>query len=244
MLIFLVICTFGYQIDLAMKIPISKWAYDDRPREKFMDKGATAVSTTELLAILIANGTKKQSAIDIAIEMYNCSSRNLAQLSKFSIKDLMRIPGIGKAKAVTIAASLELGRRRNTAMIPDKPKITNSQDAKDLLEPLLLDKIYEVFCILLLNRANCVIHSEIISNGGITSTVADPRIILKKAIEFGATGLILAHNHPSGNPTPSVADKELTKKVKDAAKLFDIYLFDHLIVAERGSYSFADAGIL
>jgi DNA repair protein RadC len=227
-----------------MRIPIKDWAYDDRPREKFVDKGAQAVSTTELLAILICNGNSKQSAIDIAAGVFQYCNNNLAELSKFSIKDLMRIPGIGQARAVAIAASLELGRRRNASRLADKPKITNSRDAMLLVAPLLRDKPQELFCIVLLNRANRAIHTEIISSGGITATVADPRIIFKKAIECGATGLILAHNHPSGNPSPSAADEALTLKIKSAAALFDISLYDHLIIAEQGCYSFSDAGLL
>jgi DNA repair protein RadC len=226
------------------KYSIKHWAKDDRPREKLLLKGPESLSNSELLAILIHNGTKEKTAVDLAKEILKLGKDDLNQLGKLSITDLMRIKGVGEAKAITIAASLELGRRRQGASFIEKSKISSSSDIAGYLQTILRDHIREVFAVIFLNRANKIIHFEIISEGGITGTVADPRIILRKALEENAVGIILCHNHPSGSLKPSRADEELTKKIKEAARYFDIQVIDHIIVSEMGYYSFADEGIL
>ncbi|MBK7434151.1 MAG: DNA repair protein RadC [Chitinophagaceae bacterium] len=223
---------------------IKNWASDDRPREKMLTKGAAALSNSELLAILINTGNATKSALELAKEVMGICRNNLAELGKLTIKDLEEVKGIGKAKAVTISAALELGRRRDESLFLEKPVIRSSTDLAGLLRSLLKDHLYEVFAVVFLNQANKVNHFEIISRGGITGTVADPRIILKKALAHNATSLVLCHNHPSGNLQPSRADEQLTQKIREAALLFDIRLLDHIIVSEEGYYSFADEGNL
>lgn len=224
--------------------PIKFWSPDDRPREKMVQQGPSTLSNSELLAILINNGNRKQSAIDIAREIMKMSNDNLAELCRFSLHDLQKINGIGKAKAITIAAALELGRRRISLKSGRKITVRSSLDIADFLKQRLQDLHYEVFAIVFLNRAHHIKHFEIISRGGITGTVADPRIILKKALEEGATSIVLSHNHPSGNLKPSRADEEITKKIVEAARYLDISVLDHIIVSEDGYFSFADEGML
>jgi DNA repair protein RadC len=223
---------------------IKLWAKDDRPREKLLVKGATALSDSELLAILIMNGNREKTAVDLAREVLQLSKNNLHELGKLSVKDLMKVKGIGEAKGVIIAAALELGRRRHSANLLGKSIIKDSRDIATYLQVLLKDYTKEVFAVVFLNRANKINHFEIVSEGGITGTVADPRIILKKALEENAVSLILCHNHPSGNLRPSRADEELTAKIKEAARFLDIKVIDHVIVSEEGYFSFADEGIL
>ncbi|MFM2326710.1 MAG: hypothetical protein RIR31_912 [Bacteroidota bacterium] len=223
---------------------IKNWAADDRPREKLLNKGAEVLSNSELIAILINNGNKDQTAVDLAKEILKLGSNNLNELGKLTLKDFQQIKGIGQAKAITIAAALELGRRRQAAATLDKAVVQSSKDIAQYLRVVLKDFTYEVFAVLFLNRANKVNHFEIISRGGITGTVADPRVILKKALEQDATSIVLSHNHPSGSLKPSNADEELTKKIKEAAKYLDIKVIDHIIVSEEGYYSFADEGLL
>ena len=223
---------------------IKQWAKDDRPREKLLLKGAQALSDSELLAILIGKGTKNKSALDLAREILTLGKNSLPELGKRSVKELMKVKGIGEAKAITIVAALEIGRRRQALSSREKSLVTSSSDVAAYLQSLLRDHRHEVFAVLFLNRANKINHFEIISNGGITGTVADPRIILKKALEEDAVSLILCHNHPSGSLKPSRADEELTMKIKEAAKYFDIKVLDHIIVGDDGYYSFADEGIL
>lgn len=217
---------------------------DDRPREKLFAKGATALSDSELLAILINNGYKERSAVEISKEILNTGNNNLNELGKLSLKELQKVKGIGEAKAITIAAALELGRRRQAATYLEKKVIKSSTDIAQYLRTNIKDLSYEVFAVVFLNKANKVNHFEIISKGGITGTVADPRIILKKALEEDATSIVLCHNHPSGNLRPSRADEELTGKIREAARYFDITVLDHIIVSEEGYFSFADEGIL
>lgn len=223
---------------------IKNWAADDRPREKLLSKGAEVLSNSELIAILINNGSKDKSAVDLAKEVLRLGSDNLNELGKLTLKDFQQIKGIGEAKAITIAAALELGRRRQASATLDKTIVQSSKDIAQYLKAILKDFTYEVFAVLFLNRANKINHFEIISRGGITGTVADPRIILKKALEQDATSIVLSHNHPSGSLKPSRADKELTQKIKEAAKYLDIKVIDHIIVSEEGYYSFADEGLL
>ena len=223
---------------------IKSWAVDDRPREKMLSKGASALSNSELIALLINNGSRDKSAVDLSKELLKLGQDNLNELGKLSLKEFQQVKGIGKAKAISIAAALELGRRRQAAASLDKPIVRSSRDIALYLQAILKDHAYEVFVVIFLNQANKINHFEIISRGGITGTVADPRVILKKALEEEATSIVLCHNHPSGNLRPSQADEELTKKIKGAAAYFDIKVIDHIIVSEEGYYSFADEGIL
>jgi DNA repair protein RadC len=227
-----------------LKISIKKWAKDDRPREKLLGKNPSTLSDSELLAILIGNGNREKNAVELAKEVLRLGKNNLNELGKVTIQEMMRLKGIGKVKAITIVAALELGRRRQAALSLDKPIVKSSRDIANYLQALFRDLPHEVFAVAYLNQANRINHLEIISKGGITATIADPRIILKKALLEDAVSLIICHNHPSGNLQPSKADQELTRKLKEAAKLFDISLFDHIIVSENGYFSFADGGIL
>lgn len=226
------------------KYSIKQWSKDDRPREKLLTSGAENLSNSELLAILIHNGTRQKTAVDLAKEILKMGKDNLSELGKLSVKELMKIKGIGEAKAVTIAAALELGRRRQATAPLEKSVVNSSGDIARYLQTKLKDYRHEVFAVLFLNRANKINHFEIISEGGITGTVADPRIILRKALEEDAVNIILCHNHPSGSLKPSRADEELTAKIKEAARFLDIAVMDHLIVSEDGYYSFADEGLL
>lgn len=223
---------------------IKNWAEDDRPREKLYSKGCASLSNSELIAILLNNGSKEKTAVDLAKEILKLGHDNLVELGKLSVKELQQVKGIGIAKAITITAALELGRRRQAAATLEKPVVKTSRDIAEYLKALIKDYKYEVFAVLFLNRSNKINHFEIISRGGITGTVADPRIILKKALEEDAVSLILCHNHPSGSLRPSRADEELTLKIKEAARYFDIKILDHIIVSEEGFYSFADEGLL
>jgi DNA repair protein RadC len=227
-----------------LKISIKKWAKDDRPREKLLGKNPSTLSDSELLAILIGNGNREKNAIELAKDVLRLGKNNLNELGKVTIQEMMRLKGIGKVKAITIIAALELGRRRQAALSLDKPIVKSSRDIANYMQALFRDLPHEVFAVAYLNQANRINHLEIISKGGITGTVADPRVILKKAILEDAVNLIICHNHPSGSLQPSRADQDLTKKLKEAAKLFDISLFDHIIVSENGYFSFADAGML
>ena len=226
------------------KYSIKQWAKDDRPREKLLLNGANTLSDSELLAILILNGSKEKTAVDLAKDILKLSKDNLSELGRLSVKELMKVKGIGEAKAVTISAALELGRRRQVSSFLQKKIISSSNDIADFCMPKLKDYRHEVFAVMFLNRANKVNHFEIVSEGGITGTVADPRVILKKALEEDAVSIILCHNHPSGSLKPSRADEELTSKIKEAAKYFDIKVLDHMIVSDSGYFSFADEGLL
>lgn len=223
---------------------ILSWAEEDRPREKLLLKGKGALSDAELIAILIGSGTRELSAVDLSKIILQKASNNLNELAKLSLKDLMKIKGIGEAKAISIAAALELGRRRKDSEVVRRPKITSSKDAYEQIRSYLMDLPHEEFWILLLTRSNEVIRPVQISQGGISGTVADPKIIFKSALEHLASSMILVHNHPSGNLKPSEADKELTRRLVTSGKLLDIPILDHLIVSELGYLSFADEGLL
>jgi len=216
---------------------------DERPREKMRMKGLDAMGDAELLAILIQNGNKEKSALELAHDLMRRSRNRLSDLSRLSLRELMKTRGIGMAKAVTILAALELGKRRMAEQYLTET-ITGSASVAKYLQAKLMDLPHEVFAVLFLNRANRIRHFEIISSGGMTGTVADPRIILKKALEEEAVSIILCHNHPSGNLKPSRADEELTKKIQQATKFFDIMLLDHIIVSTDGYFSFADEGMI
>jgi DNA repair protein RadC len=223
---------------------IKNWAEDERPREKMLQKGPAALSDAELLAILISSGTKEKSALDLAREILGLAHNNLHELGRLNILELQKTKGIGEARAITIAAALELGRRRQTNEGLQRAVITKSADAAEIVIPLLRDLNHEVFCVLFINQSNKVIKHELVSSGGLTGTVADIRLILKNAILHNANKLVVAHNHPSGNLQPSSADKELTKKIKEAAEWMDIKLLDHIIVADTNYLSLADEGLL
>lgn len=223
---------------------IRQWAKDDRPREKLLLKGAENLSVSELVAILVNNGTREKTALDLAKDVLKLAKDSLNELGKLSIKELMKVKGIGEAKAITIVAALELGRRRHGSESLERTVVNTSHDIAHYLQSVLKDYRREVFAVIFLNRANKIKHFEIVSEGGITGTIADPRIILKKALDEDAVSVILCHNHPSGSLKPSRADEALTLKIKEAARYFDIRVMDHIIVSESGYYSFADEGIL
>jgi DNA repair protein RadC len=224
---------------------IKNWAEDDRPREKMLLKGLESLSNAELLAILINNGTREKTALDVAKELLTVIDNDLQRLGNLSIKEILKlkVKGIGEAKAISIAAALELGIRRDAAY-KKKDVVLHSKDIADFLRAKLQYKKHEVFAVIFLTRSNKVTHYEVISEGGITGTVADPRIIIKKALAHDAVSVILCHNHPSGSVKPSRQDEELTQKIKNAAMFFDIKVIDHIIVSEDGYYSFADEGII
>ncbi|MEI7586131.1 DNA repair protein RadC [Runella sp.] len=223
---------------------ILSWAEEDRPREKLLLKGKAALTDAELVAILIGSGTRDLSAVDLSKIILQKASNNLNELAKLSIKDLMKIKGIGEAKAISIIAALELGRRRKESEVVLRARISSSRDAYEQIQPYLLDLPHEEFWLLLLNRANEVIKPVQVSQGGVSGTVADPKIIFKFAIECLASAIILVHNHPSGNLKPSEADKELTRRLYNAGKLLEIPVLDHLIFTDGGYLSFADEGML
>ena len=227
------------------KKPISQWAEDDRPREKLLLKGKQALSNAELIAILIGSGNRAKSAVELAQEIMDKAGNNLIELSKFTVQELTsKFSGIGSAKAISIIAALELGKRRLMAQALEKKKITCSRDAYDILTPFLTDRYTEEFRILLLDRANQVIANLSIGQGGFSGTVADPKSIFKEALAYSASGIILAHNHPSGNQNPSEADLSLTRKLKRAGENLEIYILDHIIVTSDNYFSFADEGKL
>lgn len=223
---------------------ILQWNEEDRPREKLMLRGKQQLSDAELLAIIIGSGTPKVTAVDLCKEILNFTNNDLVELGKLTIKDLMKFKGIGEAKAISIVSALELGRRRQAENVQNIEKITCSSDAYRILLNQLVDLSYEEFWIIYLNRKNKIIGKEKVSSGGITGTVVDNRIIFKNALDRLATSIVLAHNHPSGNLTPSVEDIKLTQKLKEGGKLLDILILDHIIISHNGYYSFADDGKL
>jgi len=224
---------------------IKDWAEDDRPREKLIAKGVASLTNSELLAILINNGMKDATAVDLAKELLQKCNNDLKHLAKLSYKEIvtLKVKGLGEAKAITIVAALELGLRRN---VEEKKKevISKSKDIAEFLQAQLQYKSHELFIAIYLNNAQKILHHEIISEGGITGTVVDPRTIIKKALTYNAISIILCHNHPSGSLKPSKADEAITRKIKEAALLFDIKVLDHLIVSNEGYFSFADEGLI
>jgi len=223
---------------------IKSWNESDRPREKLMTKGRIALTDSELIAILIGSGNKRETAVSLAQRVLASVENNLQLLGKQSLQDLMKFKGIGEAKAIKIAAALELGRRRGLEDMIQKKKITSSASAFEVLQPILGDLPHEEFWIIYLNNSNKILETSQLSKGGITGTVVDIRLAFKKAIQIGAVALILAHNHPSGTLKPSQADKQITKKIKAAGDSLDIKVLDHLIVIEKAYFSFADEQML
>lgn len=226
------------------KSTIREWAEDDRPREKLILKGASSLSDAELLAILIGTGTRHETAVDLAKSILAAFDNELQKLSRTDLKELMQIKGIGPAKGITILAALELGRRRLNKNNKEKVIINASNTAYDELAGQLIDLDYEQFMALFLNNRNEVIEKYVVSRGGRTSTVVDPVLLLRSAVLAKAKGIIIAHNHPSGNPQPSPSDITLTGRIKEASALFDIQLLDHLIITNNQYLSFADKGML
>ncbi len=220
---------------------IKYWAEDDRPREKLLHKGRQHLSDSELIAILLGSGTRKLSALALARDLLDAYTGDLNLLARASIKELMRFPGIGSAKAVIISAAIELSARRKQINDPGEP-VRGSREIFVRLHPRIGDLTHEEFWVVFLNQANRIICEKQISKGGITGTVADPRLIFKLALEEGACGLILAHNHPSHSLKPSQADLDLTRKLADAAKNLDMRVLDHLIITQQAYVSFADEG--
>lgn len=225
-------------------IPIKAWSEDDRPREKLIQKGKAALSNSELIAILIGSGNPKETAVDIAKKILDKVNNDINELSKMSLMDLTKFNGIGEAKAITIIAAMELGRRKKPISSLIRKKIQASKDAADLFQPRLADHHTEEFWILLLNRANMVLGEKLISSGGMTGTVADGKEIFRTALEHKTVSIILCHNHPSGNCKPSDADVKLTRRLKQAGESIEIQVLDHIIVSDSGYYSFADEGLM
>jgi DNA repair protein RadC len=220
---------------------IKSWAEEDRPREKLLEKGRSVLSEAELIAILLGSGSRNETAVELARKILKSVDNNLHELGKLTVSDLKKFKGMGEAKAVSVIAALELGRRRKNSETPERAKITASKDVFHLFEHLG-DLPHEEFWVAFLNRSNKVLSTKSISAGGISGTVADSRIIFKEAIERLASAIILCHNHPSGNLKPSDADISLTKKLSEAGKLLDVPVLDHIIVAGTAYYSFADEG--
>jgi len=227
-----------------LNLSIKNWAEDDRPREKLLQKGKLSLSDSELIAILIGSGSKNETAVELSKRILSSTKNNLSELGKLSIGQLCKFKGIGPAKAVSIVAALELGRRRRLEEALEQKKISSSQSIFEIMQPVIGELPHEEFWIIYLNNSNKVIEQFQISKGGITGTLVDVRITLKKALEVGAVSIILVHNHPSGNLKASEADKQLTKKLQTAAESLDIKVLDHIIVTEKSYLSFADEGML
>lgn len=223
---------------------IKSWAREDRPREKLLLKGKAALSDAELIALLIGSGTGQLSAVEVARQVLQTVGNDLHDLARLTVKDLMKSKGIGEAKAIAIVAAMELGRRRKESESRERPKVASSNEAYELVKGDLMDLAHEEFWVLLLNRANRLIKKKRISEGGVSGTVADPKIIFKLALEELASGIIVAHNHPSGNLVASQTDIALTKRLKEAGKVMEVQLLDHLIVAGPKYLSFADEGMI
>lgn len=230
--------------DSPSRIPISQWAEGDKPREKLIRSGKNILSDAELIAILLGSGTREMTAVELSRYILQQCGNDLINLSKQSVDELTKYKGIGAAKAVSIVAALELGRRRRQAEVPVKQVINSSRDAYELFYPYLADCLYEGFWVMFLNRANARMSINNISEGGQAGTVADPKKIFKMALGQNAASIILCHNHPSGNLKPSDADIRLTRKLKEAGQMLDLPVLDHLIIGDEKYYSFADEGML
>ncbi len=225
-------------------LTIKSWSEEDRPREKLMLKGRHTLTDAELISILISTGSRSESALELERKILKECDSNLNKLSRLNVSELMRIKGIGKAKAITILAALELGKRRKEIHDEKAKQVTGSRDAVDIFQPLLGDLLHEEFWVLFLNRANRIISKQQISAGGMSGTVADPRMIFKAALDQKALSIILCHNHPSGNTQPSTADIQLTKNIVEAGKVLEISVLDHVIITQTDYYSFADEGVI
>lgn len=238
------ICYLYQMQEISTSFSIKNWSDDDKPREKLVKKGKPILSDAELIAILIGSGSRNESAVGLSKKILASVNNNLNELGKLSINQLMQFKGIGEAKAVIIVAALEIGRRRRGEDAMEITKISSSKHVFELLQPLIGELPHEEFWIVYVNNSNKVMHKSQLSKGGITGTLVDVRLVLKQALELGAVGLILAHNHPSGTLKPSVADKEITEKLKKASESLDIKVLDHLIITQKEYFSFADNNIL
>jgi DNA repair protein RadC len=227
-----------------VSLSIKNWSDDDKPREKLVQKGKAVLSDAELIAILLGSGSRNESAVELSKRILSSVNNNLNHLGKLSIEQLKAFKGIGEAKAVTIAAALEIGRRRRGEEAQKITKIKSSNSVFELLQPIMGELEHEEFWIVYLNNSNKVLHRAQLSKGGITGTLVDVRLVMKQALELGAVALVLAHNHPSGTLKPSVADKQITMKLKTAAAVLDIKVLDHLIITQKEYFSFADEGVL
>jgi len=223
---------------------IKNWSDDDKPREKLVHKGYSVLSDAELIAILIRSGSPNESAVGLSKRILAAVDNNLNELGKLSLEQLKQFNGIGEAKAVSIMAALEIGRRRRGEEALKITRITSSKSVYELLQPKMGELPHEEFWIVYLNNSNKILFAGQQSKGGITGTLVDVRLVLKRALELGAVGLILAHNHPSGTLKPSEADKQITKKLKSASEALDIKILDHLIITHKEYFSFADEGLL
>ncbi len=226
------------------KITIKAWAEEDRPREKLLSLGRRSLSDAELIAILIGSGSTTESAVDLSKRILHTYQNNLGNVAKLSVQELCKFKGIGEAKAISIIAGLELGRRRKETEVVNTDKVNCSKDGFNILAPYFSDLLHEEFWVIMLARNNRVTGKVLISKGGMSGTIADPKVIFKAALEHNAANIVLAHNHPSGNLKPSQEDINLTKKLKSGAQLLDIGVMDHLIFAGEGYFSFADEGYL
>jgi DNA repair protein RadC len=224
------------------KLTVKDWSPEDQPREKLLLKGVYALSDAELLAIILGSGNCQESVVQLSQRILQSAENNINQLGKLSIKQLMKFKGIGEAKAVSIVAALELGKRRKADDLPHRERIYTSNDIYRYFQPLLCDLPHEEFWALFLNRANKVIDKWKISQGGVSGTVVDPRMVYKEAINRLATSVAVCHNHPSGNAHPSPEDNQLTGRLNEGLKLIDITLIDHVIVCEDSYFSYADEG--
>ena len=231
-------------IETQSALSIKHWAEDDRPREKLYLQGAKRLSTAELVAILLGSGSRGESAVQLAQRILNDANNNLQQLGTMSIAQLKKYKGMGDAKAITILAAMEIANRRAATKVEDRPRITCSLDSYNILSAQVADLQYEQFWVLLLNRSNQVMAKRLISTGGVASTVVDVKMVFQPAIELLASGIVLCHNHPSGNLQPSESDIDLTRKIKRSAEDLDIVLLDHIIISPNGYYSFVDEGVL
>ena len=226
------------------KLSIKSWALDDRPREKLIAKGKSALSDAELMAILIGSGNREESAVALAKRILQYTDNNLNRLAKLSLTELMTFKGVGEAKGITIITALELGKRRHFEAGSELPKITSSKNVFHLMNPIIGDLEHEEFWVLYLNNANKVLAKHQLSKGGLTATIVDVRLLFKQALELHAVGFIVCHNHPSGKLKPSTSDIQLTKKIQEAGYTLDIKILDHLIITEKAYFSFADEAIL
>ena len=225
-------------------LSIPEWSVSDRPREKYLTHGADHLGDAELLAILLRTGTSQESAVDLAKRILAANGNNLNRLSEMSVEELTRIKGIGKVKAVTLQAAFELGRRRRAALVEEKKKIGSVDDVIELMQSRLADAQQEQFWTIFLNNASSLLLTQCIGTGNLTKTIVDVRKIIQKALDLGATGLILCHNHPSGNLKPSREDLELTLTIRKAAQLFNLEVKDHVIIHKSNGYSFLEGGLL
>jgi DNA repair protein RadC len=226
------------------QLTLKQWAEEDRPREKMLLKGRSALSDAELIAILFGSGSREKSAVELAKEILSKNKNDLAKVNRLSCAELTEYKGVGQAKAITLMAAMELGRRRMSIELQEETKIINSNQAYQLFRPYLTDIPHEEFYVLYLTAANTLIACEQLSKGGMTGTVADGKLMFKRALQLSASGMILGHNHPSGNLKASEADIRLTKNLTEFGKMVDITILDHLIITDYGYLSFSDQQIV